>query len=58
MPEESPVKKISPDGHAVAIRTAFEDDSPGAVSSFLSVDSRGIAAYLTQAQVADWTAVE
>lgn len=57
MPEK-PAIKISPDGHAVAIRTQFEDDSPGAVTSFLSVDSRGISTYLTEAQVADWKAAK
>lgn len=54
MPETAPDIRISPDGHAVAIRTVFEDDTPGAVSSYVSVDHRGIATYLTTEQVADW----
>lgn len=58
MPDTAPAKKISPNGLAVAIRTVFEDDSPGAVSSYLSVDSRGISTYLTESQVADWRTVE
>lgn len=47
-------KKIAPGGAAVAIRTQFEDDSPGAVSSWLSVSGQGIATYHTSAEVADW----
>lgn len=47
-------KKVSPDGTAVAIRTQFEDDTPGAVSSWLSVSGQGIATYHTAAEVKDW----
>lgn len=57
MADEVP-KKTSPDGLAVAIRTLFEDDTPGAVSAWLSVDYRGITTYLTEAQVGDWKAVK
>lgn len=53
----SPAKKVSPDGLAVAINTAFADDDPSGCRSWLSVSSRGISAYLTAEQVADWTAV-
>lgn len=52
-----PSKKVSPDKLAVAIRTVFDDDTPGAVSAWLSVNHNGITAYMTEAQVADWTAV-
>lgn len=57
MADAEPAKKASPDGLAVAIRTVFDDDSQGAVSSWLSVSHQGIATYLTEAQVADWTDV-
>lgn len=46
--------RMSPDGQSVAIRTIFEDTSPGQVSSWLAVDVRGIATYMTQPQVEDW----
>lgn len=56
MADEFP-KKVSPDGQSVAIRTIFEDAEPGAVSSWLSVDFRGMATYLTEAQVEGWADV-
>ena len=56
MADEFP-KKTSPDGQAVAIRTIFEDDTPGPVSAWLSVNHQGLATYLTEAQVTDWTDV-
>lgn len=56
-PVGPPEKRVSPDGLSVAIRTIFEDDTPGAVSAWLAVDQRGIATYLTAPQVSDWTAV-
>jgi hypothetical protein len=56
MADEIP-KKTSPDGSAVAIRTVFDDDTPGSVSSWLSVNHQGVATYLTEAQVKDWADV-
>lgn len=47
-------KKIAPDGTAVAIRTQFEDDTPGQVTSWLSVSGQGIATWHTTADVKDW----
>jgi hypothetical protein len=57
MADEIPKKKTSPDGSAVAIRTVFDDDTPGSVSSWLSVNHQGVATYLTEAQVKDWADV-
>lgn len=57
MPDETeapPEIRIRPDKRAVAIRTIFDDDSPGAVMSWLSVDERGISTYLSEAQVDGW----
>lgn len=58
MINEVPPKRLRPDGYAVAIRTVFDDDHPGAVSSWLSVNADGVSAYLTEAQVADWPEVK
>ena len=56
MPEtDSPAKKISSDGNAVAIRTIFDDTTPGAVKSWLYATHQGMTGYLSEAEVADWT---
>jgi hypothetical protein len=52
-----PGKKKSPDGLAVAIQTEFTDDPMhlgDVTKSWLAITSRGISAYLTVEQVADW----
>lgn len=47
--------KQRPDKQAVAIRTVFEDSTPGMVKAWLSVDSRGMTEYLSESDVADWS---
>lgn len=47
--------KQRPDKQAIAIRTVFEDNTPGAVKAWLSVDSRGMTEYLSESDVDTWT---
>lgn len=49
-----PERRVSPDGQSIAIRTIFEDDTPGAVMAWLAVNARGITTYMSEAQVANW----
>lgn len=58
--EAVPLKKVSPDGQAVAIRTHFTDEAMhlgDATKSWLAVTGQGHTVWLTARQVTDWTEI-